>query len=67
MRRKNFLYIKDIIDAIEKIEMFTVGMNFDDFVKDDKTVSAVIRKLEIIGEATKQLSSEVREQFKEVP
>lgn len=57
MRDYSF-YRKDISHAIESIEAFTAGMNYDLFVVDDKTLSAVIRKLEIIGEAVKQLPDE---------
>lgn len=67
MKRKSSLYIKDIIDAITKIEEFVENMNFEDFINDDKTSSAVIRKIEIIGEATKQLPQEVRDRFKKIP
>ncbi|MGB9856454.1 MAG: DUF86 domain-containing protein [Caldisericum exile] len=65
--RKSSLYVKDIIDAIEKIEEFVGNMSFDEFVRDDKTTSAVVRKLEIIGEATKQLPSDVRMRFQDIP
>jgi uncharacterized protein with HEPN domain len=47
------LYLKDILAEIESIERFTAGMDLDAFQADDKTTSAVIRKLEIIGEAVK--------------
>ncbi len=53
--RDHTLFIQDILQAIERIESFISGMNYDAFVEDDKTLSAVIRKLEIIGEAVKQL------------
>lgn len=53
--RDHSLYLRDIFHAIESIEAFTAGMDYDAFVADDKTMSAVIRKLEIIGEAVKQL------------
>ncbi len=53
MKRKASLYIKDMIDAITKIEDFVKDMDFNDFVLDDKTLSAVVRKLEIVGEATR--------------
>ncbi|TLD40813.1 MAG: hypothetical protein JETT_2912 [Candidatus Jettenia ecosi] len=48
MKRDYSLFIKDILEAIKKIEEFVGNMNFDEFVRDDKTASAVIRKLEII-------------------
>ena len=53
MNRDYKLFIKDIVDAIESIEEFVAGMNFEEFKNDDKTISAVVRKLEIIGETTK--------------
>ena len=52
MIRKQFLYMNDIKAAIESIIMFTEGMSFQEFMADDRTFSAVIRKLEIIGEHT---------------
>jgi len=67
MKRKSSLYIKDILEAMKKIEEFTQGMSFEDFIRDDKTSSAVVRKLEIIGEAVKQLPEEVRSRFSEIP
>jgi uncharacterized protein with HEPN domain len=60
------LYLKDILQAIESIEAFTAGMDYDAFFADDKTTSAVIRKLEIIGEAVKQLPEEFFRQHPEI-
>lgn len=60
-------YLNDIIDAILKIEAFTKGMTFEVFKEDDKTVFAVIRAMEIIGEATKHIPEDVREQYPQVP
>ena len=52
--RRDYLdYLQDIADATDKIERFTEGMSFDQIANDDKTVFAVIRALEIIGEAVK--------------
>ena len=60
------LYLKDISQAIESIEAFIFGMDYDAFFADDKTVSAVIRKLEIIGEAVKQLPEEVSQRHPDI-
>lgn len=61
------LFIKDIISAIESIEKFVEGMNFDEFTNDDKTSSAVIRKLEIIGEAAKNIPNFLKDKYKDIP
>jgi uncharacterized protein with HEPN domain len=59
--------MQDILLAIERIESFISGMDYDAFVEDDKTLSAVVRKLEIIGEAVKQLPDSYTQQHPTVP
>lgn len=61
------LYLKDILAAIDSIERFTAGMDLNTFQADDKTTSAVIRKLEVIGEAVKQIPDEIRQRHAQVP
>jgi uncharacterized protein with HEPN domain len=53
MKRDYTLYLQDILDCIEKIDEFVGDMDYEEFVDDDKTSSAVVRKLEIMGEAAK--------------
>ena len=65
--RDQTLYLKDILAAIESIEQFVAGMSFEAFQTDDKTLSAVVRKLEIIGEATKRVPDEVRLSHPNIP
>ncbi len=65
--RNYALYLKDVLAAIESIERFIAGMDFEMFQADDKTASAVVRKLEIIGEAVKQIPDEVRQQHVRIP
>ena len=67
MKRDYKLFIKDIVDAIESIEEFVAGMSYEEFKNDDKTVSAVVRKLEIIGEATKNIPDEIKERYPNLP
>src|SRR3989344_4698577 len=66
MIRKPELYIKDILEAIELIEDFTKGFTKEKFFHDRLHQSAVVRQLEIIGEATKQLASHVKKKYPEV-
>lgn len=67
MKRDYKLFIKDIISAMDSIERFVEGINLDEFMQDDKTSSAVIRKFEIIGEATKHFPSWLVEKHLEIP
>jgi len=67
MSDKLLIYLKDIIMAINSIENFIEGLDFDQFKIDDKTSSAVIRKFEIIGEATKNIPDNIREQYSQIP
>jgi len=60
-------FLMDILDSIEKIEDFVEGFNFEEFSKDTKTIYAVIRALEIIGEATKNLPNSLKVEHPEVP
>ncbi len=55
-------YLDDILDAVE-IEIFTRGMSYEEFSRDDKTVYAVTRALEVIGEAAKCIPRSVRENY----
>ena len=65
--RTHIDYLADIYDAIRKVKQFIQGMTFEEFTNDDKTVFAVTRGLEIIGEATKRIPSSVRSLHPEVP
>lgn len=67
MKRDYRLFIKDIMEAIEDIESFIGDMDYDSFYSDKKTRSAVVYKLEVIGEATKNIPASVRNKYKELP
>src|SRR3990167_3464705 len=61
------LYLTDIKEAIDKIEKYVRQMTFTDFEQDSKTVDAVIRNIEVIGEAAKHIPAEVRLKHMEIP
>ncbi|MCX9084965.1 MAG: DUF86 domain-containing protein [Candidatus Methanoperedens sp.] len=67
MKREFIDYLNDIFTAIEKVERFTQGMDLEEFVEDEKTVFAVVRALEIIGEAAKKIPVQVRDRYQDVP
>ena len=59
--------IDDILEAIDKIEQYTIGMDFDAWIEDQKTVDAVVRNIEVIGEASSKLPAEVLLQHEDIP
>jgi uncharacterized protein with HEPN domain len=61
------IYFQDILKAIESIEEFVKGMDFEAFKRDDKTVSAVIRKFEIMGEAARNIPKNIRNNYPDIP
>ncbi len=61
------LLLKDILDAINAIENFTNEVSFEEFKNNDEKSSAVIRKFEIIGEASKGLPESLKKKYPEVP
>ncbi len=60
-------YHNDIRNAIAEMEEFTLGMDYDSFASDKKTVNAVIRSLEVLGEATKHIPAPFRRKHPEIP
>ena len=57
----------DILECIAKIQKHTKGFDFDRFESDDKTIDAVLRNLEIIGEAARHISPEIRKRYSDLP
>jgi uncharacterized protein with HEPN domain len=66
-KRDPELLVEDMLAAIRKIERYTSGMDKDLFRGDEKTVDAVVRNLEILGEATRQMPEDFTAQHPEVP
>ena len=60
-------YLHDMLENANRAIQFTEGMNFESFSKDEKTIYAVIRAVEIIGEATRNIPEEIRAKYPEIP
>lgn len=65
--RSWYMRIEDILEAINAIEEYTSGMDFVVWEKDRKTIDAVIRNCEIIGEAATHVPEEVQRKYLEIP
>lgn len=61
------LRIEDILEAIERIEVYTAGLTFESFTADRKTVDAVVRNIEIIGEAAGYVPEEIQCRYPTIP
>ena len=61
-RREPSVLLDDIRTSIRKIERYTAGLDEESFLADEKTIDAVVRNLEIIGEAAKQLPTDFKAQ-----
>jgi uncharacterized protein with HEPN domain len=65
--REFILYLDDIIDSIKKIQLYIGSFSYDQFVADSKTIDAVIRNFEVIGEASKNLPKELKFKYSNIP
>ena len=61
------LRVDDILEAIARVERYTAGMSLEEFSADDRTIDAVIRNFEIIGEAAGAIDPELRDRHPEIP
>lgn len=60
-------YLSDMSEAINDIADFIESLTFEEFVADKKTTNAVIRSMEVLGEATKNIPMSVRDQYSDIP
>jgi uncharacterized protein with HEPN domain/predicted nucleotidyltransferase len=67
MQRDSRLYVQDILESILKIEEYTYNLSQNEFLQDSQAQDAVIRRLEIIGEATKNLPRNLRLEYPDIP
>ena len=63
MPRDERVFLEDIVDACRKVQRYTSDLSLERFRDDEKTIDAVVRNLEVIGEAAKQISAETRGQM----
>lgn len=66
-KRADIDLLKDIIESIERIISYSCDMEYSSFKTDNKTQDAVIRNIEVMGEATKLLSNELKAKYADVP
>src|SRR5690242_3684970 len=62
-KRDSRLLLDDILLSIDKITEYTSDLSFDEFLNDSKTLDAVIRNFEIIGEAANRLPDEIKDEY----
>lgn len=67
MKKEDAVYLKHIVDAISRIETYTQGKKYEDFIEEHLIQDGVIRQIEIIGEATRGLSLNLREKYPDIP
>jgi uncharacterized protein with HEPN domain len=67
MKKDPRIFIEHILESIESIEEYTKGIDKDGFLSSRMTQDAVIRRIEIIGEAVKSISDEVKEKYSDIP
>lgn len=66
MKKNDSVYLRHIFNSIERIEDYTEGMEKDDFLASNLVQDGTIRQIEIIGEATKNLSKNIREKYSQI-
>jgi uncharacterized protein with HEPN domain len=64
--RNSRLFIEDILESIELIESYTANMQLESFKKDRKTIDAVVRNFEIIGEASRSVPENIKQKYHDV-
>ncbi len=65
-KREPFLLTQDRLESIQKIKSYTLGMTWEDFQNDDKTIDAVIRNFEIIGEAANRVPNDIKDRNEQI-
>lgn len=66
MQREPKVYLEDIYTAVLKIEAYTDGISYDDFVENDLVADAVIKNILVIGEASKNIPEQIRQEHPQI-
>ena len=67
MKKDVGVFVEHVMESIEKIEEYIGGMGKEEFLGDSRTQDAVMRRLEIMGEAVKNIPSEFRDEYPKIP
>lgn len=67
MKRDISIYVADMLENMERAERFAEGISYGEFIKDEIVNFAVIRCIEIMGEAAKHIPEPIREMYPEIP
>jgi uncharacterized protein with HEPN domain len=61
------LFVEDILEAMDKIDRYTEGLTSDSFAESEMVIDAVVRNLEVIGEASRYIPEDVRDKYPDIP
>ena len=67
MPRDSSVYLEDMLEAVCKVRRYTLGLTRETFAEDEKTVDAVVRNLEVLGEAAKRIPEALRRESPDIP
>ena len=67
MKKRMDVWIHDMLTSVERIDSYIEGLKYDDYATNQLVIDAVVRNLEIIGEAAKKIPDEIREKYPKIP
>jgi len=67
MKKDDRIYLDHILESFAKVVQYIQDISYSDYLKDEEKQDAVIRKIEVAGEATKRISQELREKYPHIP
>jgi uncharacterized protein with HEPN domain len=67
LKRSYNLFVEDILESMDKIENYIRDLYYDDFIENHMVIDAVLRNLEIIGEAANNIPHDLRNKFLNIP